>query len=128
MLVAGGVSGIGGAVSERFAREGAQVYATSRKGAESEPDPGGIASITTIQADASNDADLQRVFEQIRSDRGRIDVLVVNAGLSEYAPLGDISEDHFDITFGLNVRSLVFAVQHPSCLVHYHLDFMRADE
>ncbi|WP_312867194.1 SDR family oxidoreductase [Rhizobium sp. B209b/85] len=62
-----------------------------------------MASITTIQANASNDADLQRVFEQIRSDRGRIDVLVVNAGLSEYAPLGDISEDHFDRTFGLNV-------------------------
>ncbi|WP_257625536.1 SDR family oxidoreductase [Rhizobium sp. B230/85] len=56
-----------------------------------------------MQANASNDADLQRVFEQIRSDRGRIDVLVVNAGLSEYAPLGDISEDHFDRTFGLNV-------------------------
>lgn len=110
-VVIGGVGGIGGAVSQRFAREGAQVYATSRKGAESEPNGAGIGSIHTIQADASYNADLQRVFAQIRSEQGRIDVLVINAGLSEYAPLEDISEDHFDRTFGLNVRSLVFAAQ-----------------
>jgi NAD(P)-dependent dehydrogenase (short-subunit alcohol dehydrogenase family) len=110
-LVIGGVGGIGGAISQRFANEGAQVYATSRKGTESQPGAAGTGSIHTIQADASNNADLQRVFEQIRSEQGRIDVLVVNAGLSEYALLGDISEDHFDRTFGLNVRSLVFATR-----------------
>jgi NAD(P)-dependent dehydrogenase (short-subunit alcohol dehydrogenase family) len=110
-LVIGGVGGIGGAISQRFASEGAQVYATSRKGAESTSEPAGMGSILAIQADASNNADLQRVFEQIRSEQGRIDVLVVNAGLSEYAPLQDISEDHFDRTFGLNVRSLVFATK-----------------
>jgi NAD(P)-dependent dehydrogenase (short-subunit alcohol dehydrogenase family) len=110
-LVIGGVGGIGGAVSQRFAREGAQVYATSRKGAESTPEPAGNGHIYTIRADASDNADLQRVFERIRSEHGRIDVLVFNAGLSEHAPLGDISEDHFDRTFGLNVRSLVFAAQ-----------------
>lgn len=110
-LVIGGVGGIGGAVSQRFASEGAQVYATSRKGAESTSELAGVGIIQTIQADASDNADLQRVFEQIRSERGRIDVLVVNAGLSEYASLDEISEDHFDRTFGLNVRSLVFAVQ-----------------
>lgn len=110
-LVIGGVGGIGGAVSQRFAREGAQVYATSRKGAESTPESAGTGHIYTIRADASDNADLQRVFERIRLEHGRIDVLVFNAGLSEYAPLGDISEDHFDRTFGLNVRSLVFAAQ-----------------
>ncbi|WP_168879304.1 SDR family NAD(P)-dependent oxidoreductase [Rhizobium sp. P28RR-XV] len=110
-LVIGGVGGIGGAISQRFAGEGAQVYATSRKGAESQPKSAAMGSIQTVQADASDTADLQRVFEQIRSEQGRIDVLVVNAGLSEYAPLEDISEDHFDRTFGLNVRSLVFAAQ-----------------
>jgi NAD(P)-dependent dehydrogenase (short-subunit alcohol dehydrogenase family) len=110
-LVIGGIGGIGGAISQRFASEGAQVYATSRKGGESISETGGSGSIRVIQADASEKADLQRVFEHIRSEQGRIDVLVVNAGLSEYAPLGDISEDHFDRTFGLNVRSLVFATQ-----------------
>jgi NAD(P)-dependent dehydrogenase (short-subunit alcohol dehydrogenase family) len=110
-LVIGGVGGIGGAVSQRFAREGAQVYSTSRKSAESTSELAGMDSIRTVRADASNTADLERVFEQIRSEQGHIDVLVVNAGLSEYAPLEDISEDHFDRTFGLNVRSLVFAAQ-----------------
>ncbi|MBP2549746.1 NAD(P)-dependent dehydrogenase (short-subunit alcohol dehydrogenase family) [Neorhizobium galegae] len=110
-LVVGGVGGIGGAISERFAREGAQVYATSRKGVESTEASVGPGSIRSIQADASDKSDLQRVFKQIGSEQGRLDVLVVNAGLSEYAPLADISEDHFDRTFGLNVRSLVFAAQ-----------------
>ncbi|SES47680.1 SDR family oxidoreductase [Rhizobium sp. NFR03] len=109
-LVIGGVGGIGGAISHKFASEGAQVYATSRKGGETSQ-PGNTDGIRVIQADASEKADLQRVLEHIRSEQGQIDVLVVNAGLSEYAPLGDISEDHFDRTFGLNVRSLVFAAQ-----------------
>lgn len=110
-VVVGGIGGIGGAVSQRFANEGAQVYATSRKGPDGTPEAAGTGSVRTVQADASNGADLRRVFEQIRSEHGRIDVLVVNAGISEYAPLEDISADHFDRTFGLNVRSLVFAAQ-----------------
>lgn len=110
-LVIGGVGGIGGAISERFASEGAQVYATSRKGAETTTESTGAGGIHAIQADASDTADLRRVFDKIRSEHSRIDVLVVNAGLSEYATLQDISEDHFDRTFGLNVRALVFAAQ-----------------
>ncbi|OLP47931.1 SDR family NAD(P)-dependent oxidoreductase [Allorhizobium taibaishanense] len=110
-LVIGGVGGIGGAISKRFASEGAQVYSTSRKGGERASETGGLGSIRIIQADASEKADLHRVLEQIRSEQGRIDVLVVNAGLSEHAPLKEISDDHFDRTFGLNVRSLVFAAQ-----------------
>ena len=110
-LVIGGVGGIGGAISQRFSSEGATVYATSRKGTETQTEPGGIGNIHALKADAGNNADLQRVFEQIRSEQGHIDVLVVNAGLSEHAPLGAISEDHYDRTFGLNVRSLLFAAQ-----------------
>lgn len=110
-LVIGGVGGIGGAISHRFASEGAQVYATSRKGPEHTSTSMAASHIHPIRADASDDADLQRVFEQIRTEQGRIDVLVVNAGLSEYAPLEDITEDHFDRTFRLNVRSLVLAAQ-----------------
>lgn len=110
-LVIGGVGGIGGAISERFANEGAQVYATSRKGAETATEPTDAGRIDVIRADASDTADLRRVFDQIRSEKSRIDVLVVNAGLSEYATLQDVSEEHFDRTFGLNVRALVFAAQ-----------------
>lgn len=110
-LVIGGLGGIGGAISERFANEGAQVYATSRKGAETTTESTGVGGIHAIQADASDTADLRRVFDKIRSEHSRIDVLVVNAGLSEYATLEDVSEDHFDRAFGLNVRALVFAAQ-----------------
>jgi NAD(P)-dependent dehydrogenase (short-subunit alcohol dehydrogenase family) len=109
-LVIGGVGGIGGAISHKFASEGAKVYATSRKGGKASQ-TGNTDGIRVIQADASEKANLQRVLEHIRSEQGQIDVLVINAGLSEYAPLDDISEDHFDRTFGLNVRSLVFAAQ-----------------
>jgi NAD(P)-dependent dehydrogenase (short-subunit alcohol dehydrogenase family) len=110
-LIVGGQGGIGGAVSQRFAEEGAQVYATSRKGTDGVSEAASPGSIRAIRADASNIVDLNRVFDQIRSEQGRIDIVVINAGISEYAPLEDISEDHFDRTFGLNVRSLVFAVQ-----------------
>ena len=110
-VVIGGVGGIGGAISQRFASEGAQVYATSRKGGEPITEREGSGGTRVIQADAGEKADLQRVFDHIRSEHGRIDVLVVNAGISEYAPLENVSEEHFDRTFGLNVRSLVFASQ-----------------
>lgn len=117
-LVIGGVGGIGGAVSQRFAGEGARVYATSRKSAARQTETTAMGGIQTIQADASDTADLRRIFEQIKLEQGRIDVLVLNAGMSEYAPLEDISEDHFDRTFGLNVRSLVFAVKGAADIMH----------
>ena len=113
-VVVGGGSGIGGAIVQRFAAEGARVYATSRTAVESvaEAPPGnGEGSVQAVRADAGSLADLEQVFARIRLDAGRIDVLVLNAGRAEFAPLGSISEDHFDQTFGLNVRALVFAAQ-----------------
>ncbi|MGN7291755.1 SDR family NAD(P)-dependent oxidoreductase [Rhizobium sp. SAFR-030] len=110
-LVVGGSGGIGSAITQRFASEGARVYATSRKGGDGDTGANGTGSVLFVQADASSNADLGRVFEEIRVEEGRIDVLVVNAGLAEHALLEDLSEDHFDRTFGLNVRSLVLAAQ-----------------
>lgn len=110
-VVVGGVGGIGGAVSQRFSAEGARVYATSRSAADGPSGTTADGSIRTIRADAGKLADLERVFAEVRAAEGRIDVLVLNAGLSEFAMLGDISEDLFDRTFGLNVRSLLFAAQ-----------------
>jgi NAD(P)-dependent dehydrogenase (short-subunit alcohol dehydrogenase family) len=113
-VVIGGVGGIGGAISERFAAEGAQVVATSRTapldgpGTAVSPADGGIR---LQRANAGSLADLKQVFDTVRKEEGRIDVLVINAGLSEFAMLGDISEDLFDRTFGLNVRALLFAAQ-----------------
>ena len=111
-VVVGGGSGIGGAISQRFAAEGAQVYATSRTVADDVPDaPSGKGSVHAVRADAGSLKDLERVFAGVRSEAGRIDILVLNAGMAEFAPLGGISEDVFDRTFGLNVRALLFAAQ-----------------
>jgi NAD(P)-dependent dehydrogenase (short-subunit alcohol dehydrogenase family) len=113
-VVVGGGSGIGSAISQRFAAEGAHVYATSRKagdGVSDAPSANGQGSVRAIRADAGSLADLEQVFARVRSEAGRIDVLVVNAGIAGFAPLGGVSEDLFDRTFGLNVRSLVFAAQ-----------------
>jgi len=114
-VVIGGVGGIGGAISDRFAREGAAVQATSRRVGVAEPtyDAG---EIRERQVDASDPASLQSFFDEI-ADVGGLDVLVVNAGLSEHAPLDAITEDHFDRTFGLNVRSMVFAVQSAAAIM-----------
>jgi NAD(P)-dependent dehydrogenase (short-subunit alcohol dehydrogenase family) len=112
-VVIGGAGGIGGAISQRFAAEGARVYATSRKAIESAPVTRvpGEGNIQTIRADASSTEDLGKVFERIRAEETHIDVLVLNAGISEFSLLGDITEELFDRIFGLNVRSTLFAAQ-----------------
>jgi NAD(P)-dependent dehydrogenase (short-subunit alcohol dehydrogenase family) len=111
-LVTGGSSGIGLAVARRFAREGAFVFVTGRRKAELEkaakligPEP------AAIQADVANLADLDKVYQEIKHRKGRLDILVANAGGGTFAPLGAISEQHFDQTFGTNVRGTLFTVQ-----------------
>ncbi len=106
-VVIGGGSGIGAAIVSRFAAEGSTVYATSRKAIEA-PRP---ERVIPVVADAGQASSVRDVFERVRKDSGRIDVLVLNAGISEYAELGSISEDIYDRIFGLNVRSLLFAAQ-----------------
>jgi NAD(P)-dependent dehydrogenase (short-subunit alcohol dehydrogenase family) len=107
-VVVGGHGGIGGAIAERFAAEGATVYATSRRADEAVV---GAGRLRARRVDAADLTALTAFFEVVRSEAGRVDVLVVNAGISEFATLDDISEDHFDRTFGLNVRALLFAAK-----------------
>ncbi|WP_172122646.1 SDR family oxidoreductase [Devosia sp. 919] len=112
VLIIGGSGGIGGAIAHRFAQEGANVYATSRSAkTEGTTTSVGTGSIRSVSADASQPADLEAAIARIYGDAGRIDILVVNAGLSEFATLDGFTEEHFDRTFGLNVRSLVFAAK-----------------
>ncbi len=106
-VVIGGGSGIGAAIAARFAAEGSIVYATSRKPFVS-PDQGRIIPVV---ADAGLASDVKQLYDRVREERGGIDVLVLNAGMSEYAELGGISEDLYDRIFDLNVRSLLFAAQ-----------------
>ena len=111
-LVIGGAIGIGYAITERFATEGAETYLTSRsQSALNEAQTIIGANAYAIQADAGRLDGLRKTIEQVRSRSGRIDVLVVNAGTGEPGGIGEISEDHFDQIVGVNMRSLLFAVQ-----------------
>ena len=109
-VVVGGHGGIGGAIAERFAAEGATVYATSRRAEEVEVELG-AGRLRARRVDASDLTALAAFFEAVSSEAGRVDVLAVNVGISEFATLDVISEDHFDRTFDLNVRALLFAAK-----------------
>jgi NAD(P)-dependent dehydrogenase (short-subunit alcohol dehydrogenase family) len=111
-LVTGGSSGIGLATAQRFVQEGAFVYITGRRQAELDKAVKAIGKqVTAIRADASNLADLDKLFAQIKQETGRLDVVFANAGGGSFAPLGAITEEHYDQTFNLNVKGLLFTVQ-----------------
>lgn len=112
-LVTGGGSGIGLAVARRFAQEGAHVFITGRREAqlaEALTLIGGGAE--AIPGDLTSTSDLARLFETIHARAGRLDILVNSSGVAEHASLEDTTEAHVDRAFGLNVRAMVFTVQH----------------
>ncbi len=111
-VITGGNSGMGRDTAKRFAREGANVVIFGRDqatldGAVSEIGRGAIA----VKGDVSNMADLDALFARVKKEYGRIDILFANAGIGEMAPLGAITEEHFDRLFNVNVKGLVFTVQ-----------------
>jgi len=111
-LVTGGTSGIGLATAQKFAAEGARVFITGRRQAELDSAVKLIGpSATGIRSDVSNLGDLDRLYATIKQAAGRLDVLFANAGGGSLAPLGAITEEHFDKTFSTNVRGLLFSVQ-----------------
>ncbi|WLI75125.1 SDR family oxidoreductase [Kosakonia sp. H02] len=111
-VVLGGAKGIGLAISQRLATEGAITWFTSRREEELEAAKSKISGIAMpLRADVSQKNELNRIMQTISEQSGQIDILVINAGMSEYATLEEINEPHFDQTFGLNVRSPVFALQ-----------------
>src|SRR5262249_50318304 len=104
-LITGGNSGIGLATAKQFVSEGAYIFITGRRKSELDAAVKQIGQpVTAVQGDVSNLADLDRLFETVKELKGRIDILFANAGLAEGAPLGAISEELFDRTFGANVK------------------------
>ena len=111
-LVTGGTSGIGLATAKRFVSEGAHVFITGRRQTELDAAVKQIGNnVTGIRGDVSNLGDLDRVFDAIKKQKSRLDVLFANAGGGSLAPLGQITEEHFDKIFNTNVRGLLFTVQ-----------------
>jgi len=111
-LVTGGNSGIGLATARRFVAEGAYVFITGRRQAELDAAVKSIGeNAFGIRGDVSKLPDLDRIYEIIRAEKGRIDVVFANAVGGGLAPLGQITEEHFDTTFNTNVRGLLFTVQ-----------------
>jgi NAD(P)-dependent dehydrogenase (short-subunit alcohol dehydrogenase family) len=111
-VVTGGSAGIGLGIAKAFAAEGAKVYVTGRRqdalnAAVAEIGNGAVG----VQADAASLADLDRLYAQVKKDSGRIDVLALNAGFYEFAPLGSITEEHFDKSYNTNVKGVLFALQ-----------------
>ncbi len=111
-LVTGGNSGIGLATAKRFVNEGAYVYITGRREAELQAAVKEIGkNVTGVQGDVAKVSDLDRLFAQIKKEKGRLDIVFANAGIATYAPMGTITEEHFDSIFNVNVKGLLFTVQ-----------------
>src|SRR6478672_9243792 len=111
-VITGGSEGIGLATAKRFVAEGAYVFITGRRQPELDAATTEIGfNVTSVQGDVANLADLERLYETIKVEKGRIDVLFANAGVYEAGTLGEISEAHFDKLFNINVRRLLFSVQ-----------------
>jgi NAD(P)-dependent dehydrogenase (short-subunit alcohol dehydrogenase family) len=111
-VVTGGTSGIGLATAKRFVAEGAQVYITGRRKAELDAAVAEIGrGATGVQADATKLADLDLLYQKVKAEAGRIDVLFVNAGGGSMLPLGQITEQQYADTFDRNVKGVLFTVQ-----------------
>lgn len=111
-FVTGGNSGIGLATAKQFVAEGAYVYITGRRQVELDAAVEAIGkNVTAVQSDVSNLADLDRLFATIKQEQGHLDIIFANAGGGQIAPLGAITEEHFDKTFNVNVKGLLFTVQ-----------------
>lgn len=111
-VITGGTSGIGLATAERLVKEGAYVFITGRRQAELDAAVAAIGSnVTGIRSDVSRLEDLDHLYDVIRSQQKKIDILFVNAGGGEFAPLGEITEEHYEKTFNINVKGTIFTVQ-----------------
>jgi NAD(P)-dependent dehydrogenase (short-subunit alcohol dehydrogenase family) len=111
-VITGATSGMALATAKLFVEEGAYVFITGRRRQQLDDAVKAIGrNVTGVQGDASNLADLDRLYETVKKEKGRIDVLFASAGTGDFAPIGEVTEEHFDRIFGVNVRGTLFTVQ-----------------
>lgn len=112
VVITGGSSGIGLATAQRFVEEGARVFITGRRQSELDKAVALIGrNVTAVQGDVSKPADLDRLYAKVKAEAGRIDVLFANSGIIEHMTIDAVTNEHFDKTFDVNVRGLLFSVQ-----------------
>src|SRR3989449_8227753 len=111
-LITGGNSGIGLATAKQFVNEGAYVFITGRRDQELAAAVKEIGrNVAGVPGDVSNLDDLDRLFAQIKRQKGKLDIVFANAGVATFAPFGEITEEHYDAIFAINVKGLLFTVQ-----------------
>jgi len=111
-VITGATSGMALATAKLFVAEGAYVFITGRRQQQLDVAVKAIGrNVTGVQGDAGNLADLDRLYDTVRREKGRIDVLFASAGVGESVPIGEVTEAQFDHTFGVNVRGTLFTVQ-----------------
>jgi len=111
-VITGGSSGLALATAKRFVEEGAYVFITGRRQEALDEAVKLIGrNVTSVQGDAANLDDLDRLFDTVKKQKGKIDILFASAGKGEPAVLGEITEQHFDREFGLIVRGTLFTAQ-----------------
>ena len=111
-LITGGASGIGLASAQRLIDEGTFVFIVGRRQDVLDNAAEALGSNARgLQADVTKPEDLDRVFETVQKEKGRLDILVANAGVGEFASLGQITEEHYDYIFDINVKGTLFTVQ-----------------
>jgi NAD(P)-dependent dehydrogenase (short-subunit alcohol dehydrogenase family) len=111
-VITGGTSGMALASAKRFVEEGAYVFITGRRQEQLDQAVKLIGrNVTGVRADSANLADLDRLFDTVKREKGKIDILFASAGIGEPAKVGEITEEHFDAAFNLNTRGTLFTVQ-----------------
>jgi NAD(P)-dependent dehydrogenase (short-subunit alcohol dehydrogenase family) len=112
-VITGATSGMALATAKLFVAEGAYVFITGRRQQQLDEAVKSIGSnVTGVRGDAGKLDDLDRFYQTVEREKGQIDILYASAGLAERnAPIGSVTEEHFDKTFDLNVRGTLFTVQ-----------------
>jgi NAD(P)-dependent dehydrogenase (short-subunit alcohol dehydrogenase family) len=111
-VITAATSGMALATAKLFVEEGAYVFITGRRQEKLDDAVKAIGrNVTGVQGDAANLADLDRLYETVKKEKGYIDVLFASAGQGGQEMLGSVTEEQFDTTFGLNVRGTLFTVQ-----------------
>jgi NAD(P)-dependent dehydrogenase (short-subunit alcohol dehydrogenase family) len=111
-IITGGSSGIGLATAQRFVEEGAHVFITGRRKEELDKAVKLIGkNVTAVQGDSTSLEDLDRLYAIVAKEKGVVDVVFANAGIVEHQTIDVVTPEHFDKTFNINVRAVVFVVQ-----------------